>query len=110
MFAWFRTHVRKLLRAPDRYHLERVAELPDVLAPDAVYVVGEGKHEWFVGLRCPCGCQATIQLNLQADSRPRWQYQHHWNDTVTLDPSINRIRGCRSHFWLKRGKLLWCRN
>lgn len=35
-------------------------ELPDVLDPTPVYVVGERRHRWFVALVCPCGCGETL--------------------------------------------------
>jgi hypothetical protein len=84
-------------------------ELPDKLDRNVVYVLGEGKHRWFVALTCPCGCGNTLQVSLLPDSKPRWRLIEHADDgTVTVEPSIWREVGCRSHFFLRRGRIQWC--
>ncbi len=84
-------------------------ELPKSLDPKIVYVLGEGQHRWFVTLLCPCGCKAVLQVSLLADAKPRWRLIEHADDgTVTLQPSVWRQEGCRSHFFLHRGRIQWC--
>ncbi|MDM9644782.1 DUF6527 family protein [Rhizobium sp. S163] len=29
-------------------------------------------------------------------------------DRPTLHPSVWRNSGCRSHFWVRRGRIAWC--
>jgi hypothetical protein len=85
-------------------------ELPEQLDPEAVYVLGEGKHRWFVAMVCPCGCKATLQMSLLPDAKPRWRLVEHTDDgTVTLQPSIWRKVDCQSHFFLRRGMIQWCK-
>lgn len=87
-----------------------IEELPDRLDPKVVYVLGEGKYRWFVALACPCGCGTTLQVSLLPDSKPRWRLIEHPEDgTVTLEPSIWREIGCRSHFFVRHGRIQWCR-
>lgn len=83
-------------------------ELPDVLDPRMVYVVGEGSHLWFVALVCPCGCGETLQMSLHSNGRPQWQVTMHADRTVSLRPSVWRQVGCQSHFFLRRGRVEWC--
>jgi hypothetical protein len=90
------------------YRARRVEDLPDRLARSTVYLVGEGEHVWQAALLCPCGCRDLIQLNLLPQTRPRWRYEEHAGRVVTLDPSVWRQRGCRSHFVLRHGRVRWC--
>lgn len=83
-------------------------DMPGVLTPGVVYLVGEGGHHWCVALRCPCGCGATIQLGMLREARPCWSATVHVDGTVSLMPSVWRRVGCRSHFVLERGHIRWC--
>jgi hypothetical protein len=86
-----------------------LAELPELLDPGSVYVLGEGQYRWFVAMLCPCGCKAVLQVSLLTDAKPRWRLIEHADDgTVTLQPSVWRLEGCRSHFFLRRGRIQWC--
>ena len=84
-----------------------VDDLPDVLAPKRLYLVGEGACPWSAALLCPCGCEATIQLSLLPKDEPRWRAVRHFSGSVSLRPSVWRTRGCRSHFFLRRGRVVW---
>lgn len=89
-------------------HTRHLEELPDVLDPNDVYVLGEGQHIWFVAMMCPCGCKETLQMSLLHDAKPRWSLTQHDDNTITLRPSVWRKIGCRSHFFLRRGLIQWC--
>lgn len=91
-------------RAYDVVHL---ADDPDELLPESVYAIGENGHLWHVVLLCPCGCGATIALNVLPDDSPRWTL-HETPNGPTLSPSVWRTTGCRSHFILRRGEVIWC--
>lgn len=82
-------------------------ELPERVAAETLYVVGEGRHLWSVALQCPCGCHALIQLNLLPGAEPRWQLTKHHDGSITLHPSIWRQQGCRSHFFVRKGRIEW---
>jgi hypothetical protein len=96
-----------LIRRPAPLITVRVEELPDVLDANSVYVVGEGNHLWFAALVCPCGCGETLHMSLLPEGHPRWTFIEHRNGTASLDPSVWRTRGCRSHFWLYQGIIYW---
>lgn len=86
----------------------KVEELPDILDQKSIYVVGEGSYLWFVAMVCPCGCKAMLNMSLMPDDRPKWNIEEHNDGTITLQPSILRIKGCCSHFFLRKGKVEWC--
>lgn len=91
-----------------RFVAHHADEEPDHPATRTVHVVGEGGHLWFASFSCPCGCGETIKVSLLKTGRPRWSVTEHWDGTVSLRPSVWRQRGCKSHFWLRRGKIHWC--
>jgi hypothetical protein len=73
LFGWYRQFIRGW-RAQQRtppYRTKQVEELPEVLAPSTLYLIGT--PQWAAALSCPCGCSARIELSLLTDDRPRWR-------------------------------------
>lgn len=95
-------------RRPALVRALRVEEIPEVLDGMILYAVGEAEYLWFAALVCPCGCGETLHMSLLPDERPRWRLTEHSDGTASLTPSVWRVKGCRSHFWLQRGKIEWC--
>ena len=89
---------------------EVVENFPDVIEPGRVYLIGGGSVPWSAALLCPCGCSVTIRLSLVKNDLPRWHAKRHFTGKVTLHPSIWRNKGCRSHFFLRRGRIIWARD
>jgi hypothetical protein len=89
---------------PTRLEVVPVIDIPEKPTAGILYLVGEADHVWFVVLSCPCGCGATICLNLLPDDSPRWAL----TEGPTLTPSIMRTSGCRSHFYIRNGEIIWC--
>jgi hypothetical protein len=94
-----------LHRGEHIYEVVRLAEIPDKLKVSCVYIIGENGNIWTIGFVCPCGCGDTIQLNALISVRPRWRVEKF--DPVTIFPSIRRTVGCKSHFFIRRGKVIW---
>jgi hypothetical protein len=82
-----------------------VQEFPDRLAAKCLYIAGESGHLWFVAMVCPCGCGEILKMSLLADARPRWTLNIDRTGLASLSPSIWRQVGCRSHFFLIRGRI-----
>ncbi|WP_407119579.1 DUF6527 family protein [Bradyrhizobium sp. LMG 9283] len=40
--------------------------------------------------------------------KPRWDVVVDAEGRVSLHPSVWRRTGCRSHFWIRKGKVVWC--
>ncbi len=99
--SWFR-------RAPEPLRTVHLEELPEDLDPGAAYVLGEGKNKWFVVMLCPCGCGKKVEVSLLSDAEPRWRLIEHADKTISLEPSVWRRVGCRSHFFVRRGFIEWC--
>ncbi len=86
-----------------------VDDLPVNLRKHRVYLIGEDGQLWQVAMLCPCGCSSVIQLCVLPDSRPGWAVTMNSDGTVSLCPSVWRTTGCRSHFFLRGGRIDWCK-
>jgi Family of unknown function (DUF6527) len=104
--AW--RNLSHLLRRRDKpfklFHLE---ELPEKPQQGTIYAIGEGTP-WALALLCPCRCGALIQLSLLKDERPSWKMRLDRKGRPTLTPSVWRTAGCRSHFLVREGRVIWC--
>ena len=92
---------------PTPLRTQHELDMPERVKAGVLYLIGEGEHLWSAAFLCPCGCGETIQLSLLDDSRPRWKVQEHADGTSSLTPSVWRIRGCQSHFFVRRGLIDW---
>lgn len=68
----------------------------------------DGDEDWSVGLRCPCGCGQRLEMMLLKEVKPRWDISVDQKGRVSLHPSVWLREGCKSHFWVKGGKVIWC--
>ncbi|WP_407033011.1 DUF6527 family protein [Polluticaenibacter yanchengensis] len=92
------------------YKYKFVDDVPGILNDKTIYVVGERDYYWQIVFLCPCGCKSTLFLNLLEEYKPSWRYQIEKTGFITLTPSINRVVGCKSHFFLRSGKVQWTRD
>nr|WP_232252247.1 DUF6527 family protein [Pseudomonas frederiksbergensis] len=58
-------------------------------------------------MKCPCGCGRTIELLVIQEAKPRWDVEVDADGFPSLTPSVWLTNGCKSHFWLKRGRVTW---
>jgi hypothetical protein len=58
-------------------------------------------------LKCPCGCGDLIMLSLMKENKPSWNLQIDNLGRPSLLPSIWKIDGCKSHFFVRRGRIKW---
>lgn len=65
-----------------------------------------GKDRW-LHMQCPCGCGDLLSLNLMTSQRPYWTLKWHSDGTVSVIPSVHKITGCRSHFFIIRSSIIW---
>lgn len=93
-------------RAP--FQLNYVEDLPKKLKKRTLYVIREDGFDEYAAMLCPCGCNKILYLNLIPDERPCWELQVPNSHPISLHPSIDRKVGCHSHFWFKKGKIIWC--
>jgi hypothetical protein len=81
---------------------------PESMEPGIVYVVaGKGYRKWAF-LRCPADKDEIIQLSLMTSRRPRWRVNVDLLGRPTIHPSVRQLDGSYAHFWVKRGRVVWC--
>lgn len=93
-----------------RWTAEWCEDPPDLPRPGRVYLVGDRADPWSAAMACPCGCGALIQLSLLRQDRPSWTAAVAADGAVTLHPSVWRVRDCRSHFFLRQGRIVWAQS
>jgi hypothetical protein len=109
LFNWFLNFFKfKKENVQNQYNLVFVSELPEIANDKVLYVEGNEKLDdyWYAMLKCPCGCQENIVLNLIDDVTPCWKVTIN-NRSFSISPSIWRTKNCKSHFWLRKGKIVW---
>lgn len=94
---------------PSAYAVCIETEEPEKLEPKTLYLIGEDDAYWLAVLACPCGCGDAIRLPMSPGSSPCWRVDRPLNPP-TLWPSIHRTVRCKSHFFLRRGNIDWCRD
>lgn len=89
--------------------IEASEDMPEKPRPQRVYLVGEPEAPWAAAFICPCGCGELVRLSLLREDDPSWIASGSSGDLASLHPSVWRIRGCRSHFFIKAGKVIWAK-
>lgn len=94
------TSPRKVIEINDELPLSKLPSRNLVL-------LREGGEAWSVLMRCPCGCGKPVELPLINEARPRWSLRVDKEGLPTLTPSIWRQEGCRAHYFVRSGKVVW---
>lgn len=92
--------------------IRRAAEFPrELIDPEGVVVLVEDKaiRKWTC-LRCPGGCGARIDLTHNPIVRPRWTIFEDFWLRPTIHPSVHQKNECGCHFWIRKGKIEWCKD
>lgn len=82
--------------------------LPNKMPICSIVIAIEEDEVWCVGLKCPCGCGYIVELPIINEANPRWDFQINPKNKISLYPSVSLNKGCKSHFWVKEGKIIWC--
>ncbi|HBM13265.1 MAG TPA: hypothetical protein DD390_11275 [Rhodospirillaceae bacterium] len=81
---------------------------PEIIRSRNLYLAKDDGEDWSVAMRCPCGCGDRLELMLATEARPHWSVRSKPNAPPTLQPSVWRKAGCKSHFWVRDGRIVWC--
>lgn len=84
-------------------------EPPLDLKRGQLVVACEDDELWAAAFICPCGCGERIELALLPEVKPHWKLKSDSPKAPTLHPSVWRKMGCKSHFWVRQGKVQWCK-
>jgi hypothetical protein len=53
-------------------------------------------------------CGKRLEMMLLKGVKPRWDISQDAKGRVSLHPSVWLRDGCKSHFWVRAGKNVWC--
>lgn len=92
------------------YQLLQVNEQPLLVevADNLVYHIGDEDWKWLLMFKCPCGCGNVIHLSLLEKSVQKWKLKVEDNNIFSIQPSVNRQVGCKSHFFITHNEVKWC--
>lgn len=102
LFAW----IAEKLGFSSGYRAVVAEDTPAMVTDRTLYLIGRQSNFWLAVMKCPCGCGDVINLPMSANASPCWHASIQ-NGKPTLSPSIHRTTGCRSHFFLKAGRVVW---
>ena len=92
-----RLRYRSVVTTDSQSEADRAARVPGTLS----VVAGPRGPKW-LKLLCPCGCGDVVSINLMP-GRQAWTIRME-REKVSISPSVVRLAGCRSHFFLVRSE------
>jgi len=107
MLQKLRNWCNRLFKKEKFYKYKFVEDVPDELRPDILYIISNDDFYWQVLMLCPCGCKKALHMNLMKGNNPSWKYEIDKKKRISLHPSVNRTFGCKSHFFLRKGRIVW---
>lgn len=80
---------------------------PAIMANNVLYKVQHEEWPKWADFKCPCGCGDVISISI-AEGRNSWKLKRDFWGRPSLHPSVWRKAACKSHFWVRKGKIHWC--
>ncbi len=106
---WFNKTFHELIQwFEPKYKIKYVTDVPGSFRKKTIYIIGAPNQPWQIAFECPCGCKSIIQLNLLQEAKPNWKFEVLNNNKIDLFPSVWRTVGCKSHFIIRKNKIIWC--
>lgn len=83
-------------------------QLPHNKIPEKTIIIVRKNNlmKWAL-MQCPCGCGEILTLSLMKSVNPFWDVKFDKLKRLSLSPSIHKSDGCCSHFYIKKGKVVW---
>ena len=100
--------VKSLFQKESVYRHTYLADVPDHLKKNVIYIICHNQSPWQIVMVCPCGCSKTLHMNLIQDYSPYWKVSIDNRNRISLHPSVHRTVGCKSHFFIRSGNVDWC--
>lgn len=107
MFKRIWNWIIKYFQNENIYKYKYIEDVPDFPKSRTIYIIGNQGYYWQLVVECPCGCKKLLYMNLMKEHYPNWSYQISERNKISISPSIDRFVGCKSHFFIKNGHLIW---
>jgi hypothetical protein len=89
------------------YRFVIVDDTATVILERTIFILKEDIVADSIAFKCPCGCKEDIYLNLLPDADPCWTWSGLSARKISIYPSVWRRVGCKSHFFIRDGKVIW---
>ena len=88
------------------YRVEKGHPIWTEVEPGVVYLAEhtEGSGVEKLLFLCPCGCGDYQEIPVFEGAQPKWDYRLD-GGKLTVTPSINRLCGCKSHYFITENKV-----
>lgn len=98
-------------KKPD-YKIKFVPDNPkdEFVKEKIIYIVGNKNYQKWLYFKCPCSCGDVIMLSLNKERFPSWSFDINYKKYISINPSVHRLDRCKSHFWIRNGKVSWVKN
>jgi hypothetical protein len=80
---------------------------PEEVQHHKIICIGVDDNFKWACMKCPCGCDELLTLSLMRSHYPNWSLVIDKKHRPTLSPSVVNRKGCKSHFWIRKGKIIW---
>ena len=107
MFKKLYNWCKIFLKKEKVYSYKFEEDVPDKFNSRTIYIISNDNFHWQVVMLCPCRCNKTLHMNLIKGNHPNWRFEIDKKKLISVYPSINRTVGCKSHFFIKKGKIIW---
>lgn len=110
VFQFLKKFYRFRKKDKPEFDLVTILEHPleEDVEPGHIYVVQFNSIKKWAYLRCPCPKKEVIRLCLQKNQNPNWSIDTTSDNYPSINPSIWQTTGCLSHFWVVKGRVVWC--
>lgn len=102
---WLRLKERLLPRR--RLVIADMDATPQSLPRRDLLLLQADGEDWAIAMSCPCGCGQRVELPLIREATPRWRLEHSDGHSPSLFPSVWLREGCRAHYHVRGGKVVW---
>lgn len=107
MFEKLYRRILDFFKKSNKYKYKYIEDVPDFPKSGTIYIICNQGYNWQLVMECPCGCKKILYLNLMKEYKPSWTFSTSITKGISISPSINRIVGCESHFFIKKSRLIW---
>ena len=90
------------------YQTEWVEDFPEKPRKKSIYIVGGREYPFEAKFFCPLGCGDILSVSIAPDHQKSWKVTEHENGALSISPSVWRTTECRCHFWIRKGRIVWC--
>lgn len=80
--------------------------LEEEIVAKHIYIIGGKSPKWAV-MKCPCNCGDTINICLMKSHHPCWKIRFDKWKRISFSPSIRKLDGCKSHFFINKSCINW---